>query len=114
MILYTLADKIVFSILKNINYGFLEISTFSGEVLRFGNPNDKLKANLKEYLVDYGRTISSIKADQFILTTVNLRGRYKDIAERIYVQLKRSVLDQLDKGIISREKALEQVIITEY
>ncbi|MEP2797475.1 MAG: hypothetical protein ABJH81_03765 [Balneola sp.] len=75
---------------------------------------DKLKANLKEYLVDYGRTISSIKADQFILTTVNLRGRYKDIPERIDVQLKRSVLDQLDKGIISREKALEQVIITEY
>ena len=47
MILYRFADKIVFSILKNINYGFLEISTLSGEVLRFGNPNDKLKANLK-------------------------------------------------------------------
>ena len=25
----------------------MEISTFSGEVLKFGNPNDKLKANLK-------------------------------------------------------------------
>jgi cyclopropane-fatty-acyl-phospholipid synthase len=47
MILYRVADKIVFSILKNINVGFLEISTFSGEVLKFGNPNDRLKANLK-------------------------------------------------------------------
>ena len=47
MILYSLADKIVFSILKNINYGFLEIKTLSGEVLSFGNPSDKLKANLK-------------------------------------------------------------------
>jgi cyclopropane-fatty-acyl-phospholipid synthase len=47
MILYNLADKIVFNILKKINYGFLEISTFSGEVLKFGNPNDKLKINLK-------------------------------------------------------------------
>ena len=46
MILYRLADKIVFSILKKINYGFLEISTLSGEVLQFGNPNDRLKANL--------------------------------------------------------------------
>ena len=46
MILYNFADKIVFSILKKINYGFLEISTLSGEVLQFGNPNDKLKANL--------------------------------------------------------------------
>ena len=47
MILYSFADKIVFSILKKINYGFLEISTLSGEVLRFGNPNSKLKATLK-------------------------------------------------------------------
>jgi cyclopropane-fatty-acyl-phospholipid synthase len=46
MILYSFADKIVFSILKKINYGFLEISTLSGEVLKFGNPNDKLKVNL--------------------------------------------------------------------
>ena len=46
MILYNFADKIVFNILKKINYGFLEISTLSGEVLQFGNPNDKLKANL--------------------------------------------------------------------
>ena len=46
MILYNFADKIVFSILKKINYGFLEISSLSGEVLQFGNPDDKLKANL--------------------------------------------------------------------
>ena len=47
MILYSLSDKIVFNILKKINCGFLEISTLSGEILKFGNPNDKLKANLK-------------------------------------------------------------------
>ena len=46
MILYNFADKIVLNILKKINYGFLEISTLSGEVLQFGNPNDRLKANL--------------------------------------------------------------------
>ncbi len=47
MLLYSVADKIVFSILKRINVGSLQISTFSGEVLKFGNPNEKLKANLK-------------------------------------------------------------------
>ena len=47
MLLYSVADKIVFSILKRINVGFLEITTFSGQVLKFGNPNDKLKASLK-------------------------------------------------------------------
>jgi cyclopropane-fatty-acyl-phospholipid synthase len=47
MLLHSIADKIVFSILKRINVGFLEITTFSGEALKFGNPNDKLKINLK-------------------------------------------------------------------
>jgi len=47
MLLYSVADKIVFSILKRIDIGLLEITTFSGQVLKFGNPNDKLKASLK-------------------------------------------------------------------
>jgi len=47
MLHYTVADKIVFNILKRINTGFLEIITPSGQILKFGNPNDKLKANLK-------------------------------------------------------------------
>lgn len=75
---------------------------------------NNLKSNLKEYLVDYGRTISSVKADQFILTTVNVRGRHTDLPERIDVQLKKSVLDQLDKGSITRDEALKQVVVTEY
>ncbi len=47
MLLYSVADKIVFSILKRIDIGLLEITTFSGQVLQFGNPNYKLKASLK-------------------------------------------------------------------
>ena len=47
MFLYSIADKVVFSILKRINVGFLEVTTFSGVVLKFGNPNDKLKINFK-------------------------------------------------------------------
>ena len=47
MLLYSAADKIVFSILKRIDVGFIEITTFSGQLLKFGNPNDKLKAKLK-------------------------------------------------------------------
>jgi len=73
-----------------------------------------LKSDLKEYLIDYGRTVSSVKSDQYILTTVNIRGRYNEIPERIDVQVKKSVLEQLDRGSLSREQALNQVVITEY
>ena len=46
MNLYKISDKIVFNTLSNISFGFLEITNYNGEVFRFGNPNDTLKANL--------------------------------------------------------------------
>ena len=47
MNLFKISDKIVFSTLNNIKYGYLEITNYDGELLKFGNPNDQLKANLK-------------------------------------------------------------------
>ena len=47
MILYRIADKVIFNILKKIKVGYLEITSTTGELLTFGNYNDKLKADLK-------------------------------------------------------------------
>ena len=44
MNLYSFADKIVFRILQDINSGYLEITSFDGEIMKFGNPEDALKA----------------------------------------------------------------------
>jgi len=69
---------------------------------------------LKEYIVDYGRTVKSVSSDQFMLLSVDVNGRYENIPGRIDIQVKKSVLEQLDKGSISRDQALERVVITEY
>ena len=47
MSLYKFSDKIVFNILSGINIGYLEITSYQGELLKFGNPQDDLKARLK-------------------------------------------------------------------
>ena len=47
MNLHNLADKIVFKILQDIDFGYLEIINFDGVVMKFGNPEDSLKANIK-------------------------------------------------------------------
>ena len=47
MNLYNLSDTIVFKILRDIDFGYLEIINFDGTILKFGNPNDSLKANIK-------------------------------------------------------------------
>ena len=47
MSLNSLSDKLVFNILAGINVGYLEITNYQGEVFKFGNPQDNLKAKLK-------------------------------------------------------------------
>ncbi len=47
MSLSKISDKIVFNILKNMKYGYLEIIDYKGKLIKFGNPNDPLKANLQ-------------------------------------------------------------------
>ena len=47
MSLYTLSDKIVFNILKDIDYGYLEIKTYQGRLVKFGNKDETLKASIK-------------------------------------------------------------------
>ena len=47
MNLYNFADKIVFKILQDIESGYLEITSFDGVIMKFGNPEDSLKAYIK-------------------------------------------------------------------
>ena len=46
MIIDRISDKVVFNALKNIKYGFLEITNFDGEVLKFGDINEELKVRI--------------------------------------------------------------------
>ena len=46
MKLSILSDKIVFNILKDIEFGYLELFNHDGECYKFGNPNDPLKAKI--------------------------------------------------------------------
>ncbi len=47
MNLNSLSDKIVFNILKNIKYGYLEFINYDGKRYEFGNLNENLKANIR-------------------------------------------------------------------
>ena len=74
----------------------------------------EFKTEIKEYMVDYGRTLRSVKSDQYVMASISISSRISEIPERLDLQVKKSVLEQLDSGSISREDALEQVMIIEY
>ena len=46
MFLNKLSDKLVFNFLSKIDYGYLEIKTFDGELLKYGNQEETLSANI--------------------------------------------------------------------
>ena len=76
---------------------------------------DTLRTNIKEYLVDYGRTLMSVDSQKHILTSLEISGiGVNSIPERVDFQIKKSVLEDLDKGRISREEAIKKVVVTEF
>ena len=69
---------------------------------------------LREYIVDYGRTLKSLQSDHFVMVSVNISSSLDEIPERIDVQIKKSDLDALDRGRINRDQAIGRVTVREY
>ncbi|HEX6982020.1 MAG TPA: hypothetical protein VF181_04605 [Balneolaceae bacterium] len=74
----------------------------------------QFKQRLKEYLVDYGRTLSSVGSNQHILVSVNIQSSVDEIPGRVDFQLEKSILEQMDEGDISREEAMSEIRVREY
>ena len=75
---------------------------------------DAVVARTKEFIIDYGRTLSSLKDDQYLMVSLNISESSDVVPDRVDFQVKKSVFNQLDKGQISREAALNAVTLTEY
>ena len=75
---------------------------------------ETLKDQMMQYLVDYGRTLNSLESDQFLIVTTNISDHQDIVPAQVNFQLKKSILEQLDRGQISREAAMNAVTITEY
>ncbi|SHF79228.1 hypothetical protein SAMN05443144_11375 [Fodinibius roseus] len=74
-------------------------------------------SRLKESLVDYGRTLRSIDSDQYILLSVALNSRlgpHGNLPERIDMQVKKSMLEAMERGDLDREDTIDQIQVREY
>lgn len=72
------------------------------------------KKLLKETIIDYGRTLNSIPGNENILVSVSLSRTGNELPERIDMQVQKSVLQEMDRGNMSREQAMEQINVREY
>ena len=75
----------------------------------------KFELELKEFIVDYGRTIRSLDADELLMVKVKLtRCKGCSIPSNIDVSLKMNVLKDYDQQKIKRDKALASIEIKKY
>ena len=80
---------------------------------QLGKAYEQFLSDLKEYLVDYGRTLNSVDADQRIMVTVNFSTRLEEIPEQLHLQIRKSRLTAMDRGKISREEAMAEIQVRE-
>lgn len=72
----------------------------------------EFERTFKENLVDYGRTIKSLKADENLVMKVTLTEcRGCEMPEAIEVSVKGKTLQSYDKGSISRADAIKQITV---
>lgn len=72
----------------------------------------EFEKNFKENLMDYGRTIKSLKADETLVMKVKLTEcRGCEMPKEIEVSVKGKTLQSYDKGSISRDDAVKQITV---
>ena len=75
MNLNIISDKIVFKSLKFIKYGNLKIINYNGMQYNFGNPEEKLKVNVK--INNPGLTYNIIKSGSIGMAEAYMRGDFE-------------------------------------
>lgn len=74
---------------------------------------NKFESTLKNLLVDYGRTLTSIDSDKKIMLHLTLDRRSgTDLPSGIIFTVPKSVLESFDKRSISKEEALNRIQVT--
>ncbi|MEQ9466566.1 MAG: hypothetical protein RLN88_04090 [Ekhidna sp.] len=72
----------------------------------------EFEKSFKENLLDYGRTVKSLKPEEMLMFNVELTEcRGCEMPEEIEVSVKGKTLKDFDSGAISREKALDQITV---
>jgi len=70
---------------------------------------------IRELMVDYGRTLSSLNDDQSLLLSMHISGRRdNDLPNRIDLRITKANLQAMDNGTISREQAMDRIIEQRY
>lgn len=87
-----------------------------GEYISFEESMDKLITQVSALLLDYGRTLRSLKADEKVLVTINQSTTANDpeVPNRVEIEVDVNTLREFDRGAISHDEAMKRLEVRRY
>jgi hypothetical protein len=90
--------------------------TVEGEYVSFRESMDKLIDQVSELLLDYGRTLRSLKSEDKVLVTINQSTTVNDpeVPNRVEIEVDVQTLREFDRGSMNRDSAMKKVVVRRY
>jgi len=94
----------------------MRVQTVEGEYVSFRESMDKLINQVSELLLDYGRTLRSLKADEKVLVTINQTTTRNDpeVPNRVEIMVDVKTLRDFDRGAMKRDEAMKKLEVRRY
>lgn len=87
-----------------------------GEYINFKDSMGRLISQVSALLLDYGRTLRSLKADEKVLVTINqsTSANDPDVPNRVEIEVDVKTLRDFDRGAMSRDDAMRRLEVRKY
>jgi hypothetical protein len=75
---------------------------------------NKFRQEVKRYLIDYGRTVRSLKKGENIMLSVSIDQDIDVLPQRVEFEVSQKVLSDYDSRKISMSNAMDMVKVSDY
>jgi hypothetical protein len=92
----------------------LTTATFERSTFSYIDALNTFIDQTSELVLDYGRTLRSLKPNELVLVSINQQSTQDDLPKRVEIQIDMQTLRDLDRGSISRDQAKQKMIVRKF
>jgi len=94
----------------------IKAATIEGDYVSFAESMTILIEQVSDLVLDYGRTLRSLKPDEKVLVSINqlITQSDPDVPKRVEIQIDVQTLRDLDRGSITRGQAKQKLVVRKF
>jgi len=79
------------------------------DTIQYEKELDKSLDVIKEVMLTYGGTLSSIKPDETLMVSINISVRSENVPDVVHLKIRKTDIDRYKKGELTRDQALAKI-----